>query len=110
MTYESFLKVLLTLEKQNNTINQLNILNVNLIDFVEPYYNVIFELIKTIYGEEGYEWFSWYCYENDFGTKDWSKNTYGKNKTIFGAHDENGNPICYSHESLYNFLEKYKIK
>ena len=84
------------------------------------------QLIKEIYGEDGYEWFSWYCYDNEFGQKDWSTTPTCKMKengttelineageVRFGAHDAEGNPICYSHESLWEYLEKnhqvYKV-
>ena len=127
MTYERFLKVILSLQKEDRTISTLYKNGVDLINFVEPYHNIITELIKEIYGEEGYEWFSWYCYESDFGQKDWSTAPLYKMKedgtseliheegeARFGAYDEEGNPICYSHESLWEYLnksyEKEKVK
>jgi hypothetical protein len=127
MTYERFLKVILSLQKEDRTISKLYKNGVDLINFVEPYHNIITELIKEIYGEEGYEWFSWYCYESDFGQKDWSTAPLYKMKedgtseliheegeARFGAYDEEGNPICYSHESLWEYLnksyEKEKVK
>lgn len=117
MTYERFLKVLLSLQKEDRTIKTLYDNGVDLINFVDPYHKIINELIKEIYGEDGYEWFSWYCYENEFGQKNWSSvPTYKKKedgtselvfeKEGFGACDEEGNPICYSHESLWEYLEK----
>ena len=119
MTYERFLKVILSLQKEDRTISTLYKNGVDLINFVEPYHNIITELIKEIYGEEGYEWFSWYCYESDFGQKDWSTAPLYKMKedgtseliheegeARFGAYDEEGNPICYSHESLWEYLNK----
>jgi len=119
MTYERFLKVILFLQKEDRTTSTLYKNGVDLIDFVEPYHNIITELIKEIYGEEGYEWFSWYCYESDFGQKDWSTTPlfkmkedgtseliHEKGEARFGAYDEENNPICYSHESLWEYLEK----
>jgi hypothetical protein len=50
-------------------------------------------LIKEIYGEKGLDWFSWFCYESEFGQK-------------HGATDENDNPICYDWESLHLYLEQ----
>jgi hypothetical protein len=127
MTYERFLKVILSLQKEDRTTSTLYKNGVDLINFVEPYHNIITELIKEIYGEEGYEWFSWYCYESDFGQKDWStaplykmkedgtsELTHEEGEARFGAYDEEGNPICYSHESLWEYLnksyEKEKVK
>ena len=96
MTYERFLKVTLSIKKQDEVISDLYTQKVDLIDFVDPYHVIILELIQEIYGEEGYDWWSWFCYENDFGQKG------------LEAFDENENPICYSFESLWEFLENMK--
>ena len=119
MEYKRFLKVILSLQKEDRTIKALYDNGVELINFVDPYHEIISELIKEIYGEEGYDWFSWYCFESEFGQKDWGKSDSYKTKKDgtqelihkageirFGAYDEHGNPICYSHESLWEYLEK----
>jgi hypothetical protein len=98
MTYENFLKVILQLQKQDLIIDNLYKDKVNLVDFVDPYHGIIDTLIKEIYGEQGADWFSWFCYEADYGQKG------------VGAWDENNNPICYSHESLWEYLEELKNK
>jgi hypothetical protein len=122
MNYASFLKILLLLQKQDLIIDTLYKNKVDLLDFVDPYHAIISELIEAIYGEDGYNWWSWYCYESDFGTKDWSKQaTYTTNdkgekvklheagEFRYGATDENRNPICYSHESLWEYLENIRL-
>ena len=96
MTYENFLKVTLQLQKQDKIINNLYKNNVDLLEFVDPYHHIIAELIKEIYGEEGYDWFCWFCFENEYGTKG------------LEAWDADKNPICYSHESLWEYLETLK--
>lgn len=96
MTYERFLKVTLSIKKQDEVISDLYKQKVDLIDFVDPYHMIISELIQEIYGEEGYDWWSWFCYENDFGQKG------------LEAFDVDKNPICYSFESLWEFLENMK--
>ena len=121
MTYVDFLAVGLRLQRQDMVRSELMKLGVDVLDLCEPYDEIIHTLIKEVYGEKGADWFSWFCYESDFGTKDWSKvPTYMKNddgtstkmcevgEQIHGAHDENGNPICYDWESLYNYLEELK--
>ena len=121
MKYERFLKIILSLQKEDRTIKKLYDNGVDLINFVNPYHVMINELIEEIYGEVGLEWFNWYCWESDFGQKDWSTQPLykeqddGTYKTIsdegevrFGAYDENKSPICYSHETLWEYLEKYK--
>jgi hypothetical protein len=120
MIYERFLKISLTLKKQSDVLSKIYKNGLDLVNFVDPYHAIITELIKEVYGEEGYDWWYWFCYENDFGEKDWSKsidrpvykiNSEGKmekfddSKPIFGACDEMGNPICYSFESTWEFLE-----
>jgi hypothetical protein len=95
MTYEDFLAVGLRLQKQDMVRSELMKLGVDVLDLCGPYDEIVNILIKEVYGEQGADWFSWFCYESDFGTKDWN-----------GAQDENGNPICYDWESLYNCLEQ----
>ena len=114
MTYERFLKIGLTLQKQDRVITKLYQQKVDLMDFVDPYTTVVGELIKEVYGEDGYDWWSWFCYEAEYGQKDFSKYPLFEGDKIikeageprWGAHDEKGNPICYSWESLYEYLEK----
>ena len=94
MTYERFLKIILSLQKEDRVIKNLYENGVDLVNFVESYHTIINELIKEVYGAEGEEWFSWFCWENDFGQRG------------LEAFDENNNRICYSHESLWEYLEK----
>ena len=98
MTLEKFTEIINILREESDRLTDLYKMKVDLIDFVDPYHSVITSLIKEIYGEEGYDWFSWFCYERDFGTKE------------VGAWDENKNPICYDVESLWNYLEEIKKK
>lgn len=93
MTYERFLKVTLSLQKQDRVVSDLYDKKVDLLDFVDPYHLTISELIKEVYGEEGYDWWSWFCYENDYGQEG------------LEAFDKDNNRICYSFESLWEFLE-----
>jgi len=94
MTYENFLKVILHQQKMDRQINEAYKLKIDLIEFVDGYNEIISTLIKEIYGEQGYEWYSWFCYENDYGTG------------TLTANEIDGTPICYSHETLWEYLEK----
>ena len=94
MEYSRFLKVTLALQKENRVVNSLYNNGLDIINFLDPYHMIISELIKEIYGDEGHDWWFWFCYENDFG------------QGGLEAKDKNGNLICYSHESLWEFLEK----
>lgn len=119
MKYKDFLKIGVALERQEAIISASNELGIDVIDMVEGYNVVIEALIKEVYGTEGLEWFTWFCYEADFGRKDWSKSdTYIKNddgtmtnvrsagEDQHGAIDSDGNPICYDWKSLWEYLEK----
>jgi hypothetical protein len=94
MTYENFLKVILKQQKCDKIIDELNKLKIDLIEFADPYHHIIQTLLIEIYGDEGYEWYSWFCYENDYGTG------------ALTANEADGTPICYSFESLWEYLEK----
>ena len=96
MTYENFLKITLELQKQERIVDNLYKNNVDLLEFIDPYHGLIHLLIKEIYGEEGVDWWSWFCYENDFGQKG------------LEAWDADKNPICYDLKSLWEFLEANK--
>jgi len=118
MEYSQFAEIILRLKKHSENVDKAYKLKIDLIDFNDDLNRIIDILIKEIYGEEGYDWFTWFCYENDFGEKDWSglpcySMVDGKMIKIhevgevrFGAHDENGNPICHSIESTWEYLEK----
>lgn len=94
MKYSDFSDVVEILQKQSDLVSELYRKKVDLLEFADPYDGIIRILLTEIYTAEGYDWFTWFCYENDFGT--------GR----LDAHDENGNPICYDVKSLWEFLEK----
>jgi hypothetical protein len=98
MTYERFLKITLQLQKESRILGKIYESGIDLTNFVDPYHTIITELIKEVYGDEGYDWWSWFCYENDYG------------QGGLTAQDEKGEPICYSFESLWNYLESIKNK
>jgi hypothetical protein len=121
MKYEDFLFVGTQLQKQSTALDELYKNKVDLLDLVDPYHAIIDKLIREVYGEDGADWFSWFCYESDFGTKDWSLQDsykYDKDGILVKAHeagearhgavDEDGNPICYDWESLWEYLEKLR--
>jgi hypothetical protein len=92
MTYSEFSVIIETLQKQSDLVSDLYSKKIDLLEFSDPYDVIIRILFTEIYTAEGYDWFTWFCYENDFGT--------GR----LDANDENG-PICYDIKSLWEFLE-----
>ena len=93
MKYERFEKIILELQEQDKVLSQLNDHNIDLANFIDPYFVIINELIQEIYGDEGYDWFNWFCWENDFG------------EGALDAYDGD-EPICYSVSSLWQYLEE----
>lgn len=119
MEYERFLKITLGVKRESERMDKIYKLGVELYDLVDPYHAMINELIKEVYGDDGFEWWSWFCWESEFGQKDWSTTpTYkekadgtiemmhDKGEVHHGAQDADGNPICYSFESTWEYLEK----
>ena len=112
----------MTQRKMEEQVSKAYELKIYLMDFVDDYHLITKSLLTEIYGEQGYDWYTWFCYENDYGEKDWCKNTLRRNEDgsftqsqpdeiTYGATDENGNPICYSFQSLWEFLEsEYHLK
>lgn len=96
MNFEKFESIVLELKKQDKIQSKLYKCNVDLLDFIDPYHKIISELLIEVYGEEGYDWFSWFCYENNYGEKG------------LGAWDENKNPICQDIKGLWEYLEHKK--
>jgi len=54
-------------------------------------------LWKEVYSEEGRDWINWFMYENDFGDSE------------LEAFDSDGNLICQDIDSLYDYIEQYKL-
>lgn len=96
MTYKKFKKVILDLKKQDQIILDLSKMGLDLFNFVDPYQSCVSDLIKEIYGDIGHDWWSWFCYENNYG------------KGNLKAWDYDGTPICYDLKSLWEYLEKTK--
>ena len=123
MEYKIFLEAITEYRKGLNMISDLYSIG---FDFMEGKYKFseIFDsqfncFLKSHYDEQGVDWVNWFIFENDFGEKDWSvyktlnrskedifKSISGEEKEKFGARDSEGNPIFYSIESSWEYLEK----
>lgn len=123
MEQSNFLSQMLAYKKFEEDLHKLHDMG---FDFMEGKFPLgshvlwLFESsIKSHYGDEGWGWVEWFAFESDWGKKDWSKapsfriNEEGKSEVVdkgensqYGAFDEEGNPICYDFESLWEYLEK----
>ena len=121
MKYKDFLTLIMTNKKLGEDLSELHDIG---FDFFEGKYQIlghIERIVNTAFGshydEDGVEWINWFMYESDYGQKDWSEvQTFTDNgkeslPSIYGAYDKDGNPICYSYETLWNYVEKHhKLK
>jgi hypothetical protein len=122
MEYSKFSQIVLRLKKNSEVKRKVYKLGIDLIEFDEDLHKIINLLISEVYGEQGLEWFQWFCWESDFGEKDWSKHpsysivdgvmvkTHDSGEVRHGANDENGNPICHSIQSTWEYLEENHSK
>ena len=119
MEYKKFAKMITHLKNQESKVSKAYALKVDLIDFNDDLNNVIEILLEEAYGKEGADWISWFRFESEYGKKDYSAiPTYKTNKagkmtkvpdserSKYGAHDENGKPICYSVKSTWKYVEE----
>jgi hypothetical protein len=122
MNYKEFLEILMTYKKISEDFRELYSMG---FDFAEGKYKLednVGKMLDTIlnlqFTEEGVDWINWFIYENDWGQKDWSGVKvfdYQTGKLIekkdpinaYGARDENGNPICYSFETTWEYVKQY---
>lgn len=108
----------MTYKKASEEISELYDIGVDLLEgkykILEKVGDMLNEAMEVSYGEEGLDWVNWFIFENEYGQKDWSTAPlYSEDGKLIkeagevrhGAHDENGNPICYSYESLWEYLE-----
>lgn len=126
MTYNEFLKTLMTYKKAMEDLLELEKIGINFFDndrySLALHYDTLMTVaLETHYTDKGIDWINWFIYEADYGMKDFSSvPSYEKNEDgefvmvndegegRWGARDENGEPICYSYESLYDYVQKYK--
>jgi hypothetical protein len=123
MKYKEFSEIIDRLKEYDSSVQKAHKVGIDVYDFADGLHRIINILIEEVYGEEGADWFNWFCYEAEYGKKDWSKHDCYKmvdgvmtkirdaGEKAHGAEDEKGNPIFYSVKSTWEYLEKnYKSK
>ena len=120
MTYTTFLRLIMTYKKAEENTREWYEFGIDLHEGkypIAPYlHKIVMAGFESSYDKEGLEWIEWFMFENEYGYKDWrdapimKENEDGNYETVepdgYGAHDEEGNPIAYSYESLWELLEK----
>jgi hypothetical protein len=118
MNYKNFLEILLTYQKFQRQTSELYDMGFDFFegkyDLCDTVYTMFQSTINTLFKKEGVEWIEWFIHENEWGIKDWSEyksfednGALANPKNVYGAFDENGNPICYSFESLWEYVKQY---
>ena len=97
MKLEVFTEILNRLRKQSDKYDILYELDIDLINFSDNYTSVINILLEVYYGKEGTDWIYWYLYERD---------PVG---TIDQATTNDGKPICYDIQSLWEEVEQCRL-
>jgi len=97
MKLEVFTEILNKLRKQSDKQDVLYELDIDLINFSDDHNSVINILLEVYYGKEGTDWIYWYLYERDpLGTIDQATTNDGK-------------PICYDIQSLWEEVEQCRL-
>ena len=98
MTYESFIAILTTYQKLQQDFYKLADVG---FDFYEGKFQLVAhaeklleEAMRSHYNDFGWDWISWFIWEND----------YGKKK--LGAWDADGKPVAQNSKKLHKMLEK----
>lgn len=118
MTQQELEDILKTYREASKNISELYSMGFDFMEgkykLLEPLEKLVWKLFRDQFTEEGVAWIDWFIFESEYGEKDWSKsgplyktNEKGeleklvKPSRIYGAHDQDGNPICYDYASLY---------
>lgn len=95
MTFNEFNKLVKTLKSFEERRKELQKLDVDLLEYDAPLWTAFKILLVEVYGESGYDWFTWFIWERDFGKR-----------TDLTATDENGKAICRTVRELWQYLEE----
>ena len=97
MKLEVFTEILNRLKKQSDKEHALYVLDIDTINFSDNYTSIINILLEVYYGKEGADWIGWYLWERD---------PVG---TIDQASTNDGKPICYDIQSLWEEVEQCRL-
>jgi hypothetical protein len=95
MNKEVFKDILTRIKKNEDTINLLHPY-VDLTNVTDEYEQLISTLLNCYFGEEGYEWISWFLYEK-------------RGREDMNAWDKDGNEICRNEDELWELCERERM-
>ena len=93
MQLEIFKEIIAKMQEHDAIIDKTYDAGIDLTNLMDPIQNVVSHLIGSIYGEEGKDTFDWWCFYNEYGTRDLEMT------------DKEGNRLCRNIEDLYIYLE-----
>jgi hypothetical protein len=88
MTKESFIELIGKLKSNSDTIHQAYKLKIDLVEFTDPWENIITTLLEEVFTKDGCDTIEWWVYED-------GRNAWYADKTPIPLDTE---------EDLYNFL------
>jgi len=102
MEYKDFKYIIDLYKKTSEELSELHDIGIDFFEgkykLSESFYYMTNKLFETHYDDNGVDMINWFIFESEYGTND------------LKAKDENGNIICDTIESLYNYVEKYNKK
>jgi hypothetical protein len=98
MTRKEFTELLKIYEDFSENVSTLYDIGLDLMEGKYPITTHVDKLLKlsitSHWGDKGWDWVSWFVYENEYGDKGHK------------AWDTDGTSICYSVDTLYDYLQK----
>ena len=92
---KTFVEVITNMQKTSKDIGKLYDLGLDLINFTEPYENIIHHLLQSIFNDEQMGWIDWFLYERPAISKG------ENNKAWKTLSDGTKVEICYDINSLW---------
>jgi len=97
MKLEVFTEIINKIIKQSDKVHALYELDIDLINYSDDHNSVINILLEVYYGKDGADWIGWYLWERD------------PDGTIDQATTNDGKPICYDIQSLWEEVEQCRL-
>lgn len=111
MSYKEFKRLMdafKSIQSKSHALYNAGIELLPRLDFMEDAENMLKSVIKSNYGEKGWDWVSWYVWDNQWGKTDWSgpihKLDKETNQMVYSHKD--GNPTCYNLKTLYETINQ----